>query len=330
MNTGRAARTDLLERYSSFWLLDHRKRATALSCVIFTVATLGFVLNCALDVSLDSSIKTVTVVGILLLLVIPAGGVELPIRFWERFAVRVRYRVAAFVCSVAVLFLGNIPASVLQAAIVDKCMEEAGRGKISPQRLARSFNAASESHVRRINRTQLQAVTTKIVYQPGLRPDTMAPPLVSRDRWDLLISAVNLASSLEPMPPLPSVSAGFGWDFWRGLPKDDPAEPMFVLHGRTERREEQAHYQRLGVPKNMGSLVGPEYIEARGGAIDLDDSDIARVVFNGVRVEYHGTRTSLREVRFVNCTFRIAEVWALSPHQLVEKLLAGGSVSFPD
>jgi hypothetical protein len=265
------------------------------------------------------------------LLIIPVIRVESQISYRAIVAIRRPYKTAALVLSLAALPLGNIPA--VQAAIVDKCMEEAARGKISPEQLARSFQAASELHVTHINRRQLQNVTLKIVYP--IEPPTQlsagfpSPLLISKERWNVLIASVNLASSLEPMPTLPPESSDLTWGIEESLPKDDPAEPRFVTYGRTDRKDEQAHLQLPGVPLNEGRSVGPQYIVAIGGAIDLDRCDLARVIFKDVRIEYHGNLTSLREVKFVHCTFKIEDVWALSAYRLVKKLLAGGSITFP-
>jgi hypothetical protein len=85
------------------------------------------------------------------------------------------------------------------------------------------------------------------------------------------------------------------------VPGKDPPALSFVQQGTPI--TSAARFQRIGHPTNPKVAIGPVHLIARGGALSLDEMDIAHVIFDGVEVHYSGKQAMLEDVVFVNCTF---------------------------
>jgi hypothetical protein len=88
-----------------------------------------------------------------------------------------------------------------------------------------------------------------------------------------------------------------------------------------------ARLQELDKPTNPRVEYGPTQLLAVGGAIQLDQMEIAHVIFVGVEIHYSGGLTRLQDLQLVNCTF-VFDSDALNGRLLAEQIISSKTVDF--
>jgi hypothetical protein len=61
----------------------------------------------------------------------------------------------------------------------------------------------------------------------------------------------------------------------------------------------------IGEDRNKGLTAGPAWIVMEGGKVGLDEMELRNVVFHCVQISYLGSPVSMKNVYFIDCTFKM-------------------------
>jgi hypothetical protein len=138
-------------------------------------------------------------------------------------------------------------------------------------------------------------------------------------------STLNIPSPVDmqgkPFVP-PSEANGAFWSITPIATNTGPDNYATIGIARPPDLAEMLHIDDL--PPN--SSYGPAYLVVKGMDATLDNFRLKHVLFQDMRLSYHGGPLVLNQVYFVNCTFQVDPV--VESWTLISKVIEGGWVKF--
>jgi hypothetical protein len=126
------------------------------------------------------------------------------------------------------------------------------------------------------------------------------------DAWDALLQLVDYKSfnnTLSSSLPDTTNVAAFRDKYVINIPSGG-VHPAFSLKGSVL-ADIAAQTNYIGKDSNEGMVLGPAWIVAEGGEVGLAGIQLRNIVFRNVRISYVGGPLIMKNVYFVNCTFKM-------------------------
>lgn len=196
--------------------------------------------------------------------------------------------------------------------------------KLPPQALLRRAPALNDLAV--VAKNQNVRVDPKIVAQVGAKLVAVSDQKPAL--WDAALRFVEYKSfnnNFSPSFPDVTNEPEFRDKYIINIPKG-AQEPSSLLKGKVP-ADVAAETGYIGQDQNKGLTFGPAWIVMEGGEAGLDGMQLRNVVFRNVQISYVGGPVLMKNVYFINCTFKMP-INPIAQHLVLALLKPQASTTF--
>lgn len=255
-------------------------------------------------------------------------------------------RVAAIASGLLLIVARKGSIETLEAAVVEERLKRISAGKLTREKLRQADEISSSSRKLgiKVRPSLISELAQKCIIVAGTDSDDSAIAWNAAQscisyRWFLISPSAPKKAQDSYVPPV-SPSGIVSWDLYAARHHMTPDNPGAVFgpfptsvtsidnYCWSDTAAGMSVYELTNLDRNKSITNGPcgLRLNGNGGDLELDGLRVRHIIYNHLRLIYHGGPLLLEDVGFTDCAFAIDNNPA--GRGLAEKLLRSNSITF--